>query len=260
MTTETQSYTDTAQASTDGSQRDVGPLFLANFVHQVVNPLNGVIGTLDNISDKTYKGPVADQKINACRAQLEQCVTLIRNLAYLSDYFFEASGKDALRKARESGTSVLPQVIIEALQFFQIAADKKHLKIELLDSKNQYRIAVRPELLKQVFINLFDNWLKYGLHDQTVSITTSVNRKKELVVEVTGNSIGFSNHDAERIFELGFRSKEAEGRVAQGSGIGLYICRQIVELTLGGSISATHQPRTSKTTFRISIPKEKWQL
>lgn len=155
---------------------EVGPLFLANFVHQVVNPINGVIGTLDNITDGTYSGPIVSQKINASRAQLEQCVTLIRNLAYLSDFFFEASGKQALKQVRESGISILPQVVIEAAQFFQILAEKKGIRIELLDS-TQYRVSLRPELLKQVFINIFDNWLKYGTRDQVVQIVTSVNKK-----------------------------------------------------------------------------------
>lgn len=249
-----------ASPPTASPPTEVGPLFLANFVHQVVNPINGVIGTLDNITDGTYSGPIVSQKINASRAQLEQCVTLIRNLAYLSDFFFETSGKEALKQVRESGISILPQVVIEAAQFFQILAEKKGIRIELLDSTTQYRVSLRPELLKQVFINIFDNWLKYGSRDQVIQIVTSVNKKDELVVETVGASVGFDNNDSEHLFVLGFRSKEATGKLAQGSGIGLYICREIIDKVLGGHISAVHQQRPNKTTFRISIPKSKWQI
>lgn len=241
-------------------EKEVGLLFLANFVHQVVNPLNGVIGTLDNINDGTYQGPIIKQKVNACRGQLEQCVTLIRNLAYLSDFFFDVSEKEDLKTVREDATSILPQVIIEALQFFQIAAEKREIKIELIEPIAQYRIKARHELLKQVFINIFDNWLKYGLRSQTINITTSVNRKKDLVIDIIGTSIGFHNADAERIFEMGFRSKEAHNKVAQGSGIGLFICRQITTKVLEGQITASHSAKTSKTSFHISIPKKKWLL
>jgi signal transduction histidine kinase len=241
--------------------RDVGLLFLANFVHQVVNPLNGVIGTLDNITDGTYKGPVVAQKINAARAQLEQCVTLIRNLAYLSDFFFEApSTPSALRPARESAQSILPQVVIEAIQFFQVAASKRHIGLEMVDSRTQYRIAVRPELLKQVFINLFDNWLKYGLDEQIVKVTTAINKKKELVIELSGKSVGFDNLKAPQLFELGYRAPEAKERVAQGSGIGLYICKQIVTRALGGTIAAENRVRQGLTVFRIAVPKVSWSL
>jgi signal transduction histidine kinase len=251
---------DTEPSDAAPEQKDVGPLFLANFVHQIVNPLNGVIGTLDNINDGTYKGPVVAQKINASRAQLEQCVSLIRNLAYLSDYFFESSSKESLKPVRAGGVSVLPQVIIEALQFFQIAADRKGMRIELTDSISQYVVSVRPELLRQVFMNLFDNWLKYGLGDQVVTVTPSVNKKGDLVVEISGASVGFLNTEAERLFELGFRSTTATAKVAQGSGIGLYVCRQIMEKNVGGSITAAHQKAGSISTFRLSIPKQQWRL
>jgi signal transduction histidine kinase len=120
-----------APDESQSSEKDIGLLFLANFVHQVVNPISGVIGTLDNVVDDTYKGEKAKQVVNACRAQLEQCVSLIRNLAFLSDFFFEKSEKSELRPARQSATSILPQVIIEALQFFQSAAENKSIKIEL---------------------------------------------------------------------------------------------------------------------------------
>ncbi len=246
--------------TTQQNPRDVGLLFLANFVHQVVNPLNGVVGTLDNITDGTYKGDVVDQKINACRAQLEQCITLIRNLAYLSDFFFEASPDAALRPTREAATSVFPQVIIEAIQFFQITADKKRMRLELVDSRTQYRLSIRPELLRQVFINLFDNWLKYGLPDQTVRVETNVNARKELVVEFIGKSVGFDNTESERLFELGYRSRNARDKVAQGSGIGLYICRQIVEKALSGVLTAHHSKSKGESVFRLAIPKLKWQL
>lgn len=240
--------------------RDLGLLFLANFVHQVVNPLNGIMGTLDNITDGTYKGEVVSQKVNACRAQLEQCVTLIRNLAYLSDFFFENSEKASLREPREGGTSVLPQVVIESAQFFQIAAEKKGIRLELMDRETQYRLMVRPELLRQVFINMFDNWLKYGLQDQTVRVMSHTNSKAELVIELIGRSVGFDNNDAERLFNLGFRSQQAKDKVAQGSGLGLYICKQIVTRALNGQITAEHRLKTKESVFRVAVPRAQWQL
>lgn len=238
---------------------EIGPLFLANFVHQVVNPLNGVIGTLDNINDGTYKGEVVVQKINASRAQLEQCVSLIRNLAYLSDFFFETSGKDSLKPARETGLSVLPQIIIESLQFFQIAGDKKGMRFELDDPYSQYKILARPELVRQVFMNIFDNWLKYGTNNQVINVHPYVNAKKELVVEISGVSIGFDNSDSDNIFKLGFRSASATGKVAQGSGVGLFICREIITKIIGGKITAVHRAAKSESIFRIVIPEEKWR-
>jgi signal transduction histidine kinase len=80
-------------------------VLLANFVHQVVNPLNGVAGTLDNlvegvISDEKRR----DQRLRAARAQLEQCISLVRNLAYLAQGFNQLQETD-------KKIVVLPQVL-----------------------------------------------------------------------------------------------------------------------------------------------------
>ncbi|WP_336202513.1 HAMP domain-containing sensor histidine kinase [Pseudomonas guariconensis] len=251
---------DRSSSLDEPSSIDVGVLFLANFVHQVVNPLNGVIGTLDNIHDGTYSGDIVDQKINASRAQLEQCVTLLRNLAYLSDYFFEESDRTHLRKPRELVWSPLQQTIIEAIQFFQILAGQKKIGMELIDSRRQqHRILIRPELLRQIFINFFDNWLKYGLKNQVVKVHVSTNSADDLVVEVEGKSIPFDNSKADSLFDFGVRDRHAIDKVAQGSGIGLYICKQIVVKSLKGNISAVHQGASAVSIFRVAIPKEKWK-
>ena len=85
-------------------------LLLANFVHQVVNPLNGVAGTLDNLAEGRIKqASRQEQRLAAARGQIEQCITLMRNLAFL----VQGEGAD------ERKIVVLPQVIIEAAQFFQ---------------------------------------------------------------------------------------------------------------------------------------------
>jgi hypothetical protein len=59
---------------------------LSNFLHQVINPLNGVCGTLDNITDGVVPPGSVMQRLKASRAQLEHCVALIRNLAFFSEY------------------------------------------------------------------------------------------------------------------------------------------------------------------------------
>lgn len=246
--------------STSGNDTDIGVLFLANFVHQVVNPLNGVIGTLDNINDETYTGEIAKQKVNASRAQLEQCVTLLRNLAYLSDFFFEEPSSHGLRTPREIVWSPLQQTIIEAIQFFQIAGEQKKIGMELKDSRRkQHRLFIRPELLRQIFINIFDNWLKYGLREQVIAVDCSANSKKELVITITGLSVPFENNNSDSLFDMGYRGASAKEKVAQGSGIGLYICREIVTKSLEGHIGAVHRKPERVSIFRIAIPKSHWK-
>jgi signal transduction histidine kinase len=232
-------------------------LFLANFVHQVVNPLNGIAGTLDNIADGTYKADEVKRKANAARGQLEACIGLVRNLAFFADI---SSSKPVSREPNTSATSILPQVVIESAQFYQDAAAVRRISIELADKKTQYALRVRPEAIKQVFMNLFDNATKYADLETKVVVSPTVSKNRSLNISVSSIGISIPGSDLEKIFELSYRSQSAKDSKALGSGIGLFICKRIVSDYLGGTIDAEHNSKTRVTTFTIKIPQERWFL
>lgn len=242
--------------SVEPSPQTIDLLFLGNFVHQVVNPLNGIAGTLDNVASGIYSFEESKRKVNTVRAQLEGCISLVRNLAFFSEVSSETK---RLSAPRADAISVLPQTIIEAAMFYQDAASSRRIDIELLDRETQYRIKGRPEALRQVFMNLFDNATKYGDSDTKVTIEPRVQRKNgTLLVEVRNVGIGFTGDEAKKFFQLGVRGREAKGSKALGTGLGLYICRRIMEDFIDGSISVSHNLRLRETTFQIRFPAHTW--
>ena len=205
---------------------------LSNFVHQVVNPLNGIAGTLDNLIEDRIEGAHRrEQRLRASRAQLEQCISLVRNLAYF------AQGFSALDKA-EFRTVVIPQVIIEAAMFFQEDAANKDLRIELEDRHSQNKIYGHPNLVRQVFMNLFDNAVKYSENGTIIRVNQKVQRKSgDILVTIQNKSkYPLDVADVPRLFDLGVRGQNAQKIVASGTGLGLNICRKIVEDVHGGKL------------------------
>ena len=87
---------------------------LSNFSHQVINPLNRVIGTIDNILDNTVSKDKVATRLNGVRGQLECTASLIRNLAFFAQY--TASYGEAKREKMDK-TCVIPQLVIEAARF-----------------------------------------------------------------------------------------------------------------------------------------------
>ena len=239
-------------------EKTMGPdlHLLSNFIHQVINPLNGVIGTLDNIIDGTVPESRREQRLRAVRAQLEWSVLLVRNLAYFTEVSLTPGAPSTVNASK---ICVIPQSIIEAAQFFQESGLSRDIRIHLEDRVTQYTVRGSPDLLRQVFMNLFDNAVKYSDEETEVLIRPWSQKKTgHLIVEVTSIGIGFWPDEVEKLFEVGYRGKEAGERIASGSGLGLYICMRIMEDVYQGSIKAEHSRQTRMTTFRLRFPE--WRL
>jgi K+-sensing histidine kinase KdpD len=109
-----------------------------------------------------------------------------------------------------------------------------------------------PAFLKQVFMNLFDNAIKYGEPHSTVDISNWIQKKSgDLIVTVQGKSIPFDNPD--KIFDVGIRAQQAEEKTSSGSGLGLHICKLIVEKIFHGTIKAEYT-KAGKAIFTIRLP------
>ena len=172
-------------------EKTMGPdlHLLSNFIHQVINPLNGVIGTLDNIIDGTVPESRREQRLRTVRAQLEWSVLLVRNLAYFTEVSLTPGAPSTVNASK---ICVIPQSIIEAAQFFQESGLSRDIRIHLEDRVTQYTVRGSPDLLRQVFMNLFDNAVKYS-YEKTEVLIRPWSQKKTgyLIVEVTSTGIGF---------------------------------------------------------------------
>jgi signal transduction histidine kinase len=225
-------------------------MLISNLTHQAISPLNGVIGTLDNLIDGTIQGARREQRLKSARAQLEYTVSLIRNLAYFAQYGTDSNPDPKFKSTR---ICIIPQLLIEAAQFFQEQGALQNIRIEVLDRQIQNAVRGEPELLRQVFMNIFDNFVKYGEPESFVRIKHWVQKKtSDLIVEFKGRSTSFSNK--EDIFAPGVRGERAIEKTSAGSGLGLYICKLIVERLYKGSITASYVPSTQMAKFEIRIP------
>lgn len=223
---------------------------ISNVTHQAINPLNGVIGTLDNIIDGTISSERRDQRIKSARSQLEYTVSLIRNLAYFAQYGINSNVSP---KFKENKICVIPQVLIEAAQFFQEQGASHGIRIEVENRWEQNAVKGDPDLLRQVFMNIFDNFIKYGYEHSLVEIKQWIQkRSKTLIVTITGQSAVFEPE--EDIFGLGIRGRAAKEKTSAGSGLGLHICKLIVDRLFKGNISASYSRDHKTAEFVIRIP------
>ena len=235
----------------DSASRQLDFGLIANFVHQVINPLNAVSGTLSNLIDGTIQGSRREQRLRAARAQLETTILLVRNLAYFSGISLDPSNDNPGHILQPC---VVPRIILEAAQFFAEVGENKGIVITLSDKRTQFTVQGNPDLLRQVFMNLFDNGIKYGLRNSTLLIEPWVQRHTGgLLIRVSGPSVGVSPGENAKLFDLGFRGDRARDQVSSGTGLGLYICRTIMEAVFKGSIEV-ETAATDRVSFLLRFP------
>jgi signal transduction histidine kinase len=200
--------------------------------------------------------------MRAVKAQLVHSIELVRNLAYLSTL---ASEKGTIAVAEKATDVVLPQTIIEAALFFQEVGAQRGVEIHLSDRDTQYQIKGHQHLLRQVFMNLFDNGTKYS--EANSHIVVDVHPQKstnDLIIEVKSRGLGFDFDEREKLFEAGYRGRHAGSVRASGTGLGLYVCRRILEDAHGAMIEAEHSSSTRTTCFRLrfkafTIARASWR-
>jgi len=232
-------------------QKDQTMHLIANITHQAINPIGGVIGTLDNIIDGTISDDRRDQRLRSARAQLEYTVSLIRNLAFFAQY----GGEELPNKSGSIKITVIPQNLIEAAMFFQEQGLNRGVRIEVKDKHVQNSVKGDPDLMRQVFMNIIDNYIKYSMNDSVVEIGHWIQKKTgDLLVEIEGRSTPFDPDENIFALALGVRGKHAEDTTSAGSGLGLHICKLIVERVFKRKISASYAHGSHTAKFEIRIP------
>ncbi|MDP2664499.1 MAG: HAMP domain-containing sensor histidine kinase [bacterium] len=128
-----------------------------------------------------------------------------------------------------------------------ITASNMHLNIE--GDENISRVNTDPSLLRQVIQNLLDNAIRYG--KSAVSLRY-LKKGRNVYFEVTDDGVGIPKEDQKFIFQRFFRSANAVKHQTEGSGLGLYIAKAMLE-KFGGNIGFASEENKG-STFWFTIP------
>ncbi len=116
-------------------------------------------------------------------------------------------------------------------------------------------ISLDVDRFERVISNIVSNSIKYSHENIKGKFTMLLNEyERSIIIELSDNGIGVDAESLPKIFDTMFRADPARTRVADGSGLGLAVCKQIVTLH-GGSIWASSRPGSGLSIF-ISLPKK----
>jgi signal transduction histidine kinase len=223
--------------------------FLANMSHELRTPLNAVIGFSEVLSEGMFgelneKQQEYSQDIHASGQHL---LSLINDILDLSKI-------EAGRMELELTDFHLPAAIENALVLVRERAGRRGIALESRIDERLWQIQADERKIRQVLLNLLSNAIKFTPEGGRIDVEARF-RDATMEISVTDTGIGIGPEDQEAVFEE-FRQVGRSDKKAEGTGLGLTLCRKFVELH-GGRIWVKSQIGTGSTfTFTIPVRRE----
>ncbi len=222
---------------------------IAGIAHDLRTPLTSIKGYVEGLMDG-----IADTKEKQIR---------YLNTIYNSTCDTEKMLNDLLTISKlELGDITLNKENVKVSEFINFAYEVGHdlensnFSYQIIDNtKTSPVISVDTDKFSRVIDNIVSNSIKYKRPDVKGKITLTISEYEHSVIfEIKDNGMGVDKESLPRIFDTLYRADKARSNVSDGSGLGLSVCKQIVELH-GGMIWARSEPGNGLTIF-ISLPLE----
>lgn len=218
---------------------------LADITHELKTPLAVIQGNLEGMLDGVIE-PDKEQ-LQSLYEETIQLNILIKDLRDLS---LAEAGQLRLEKL----PTEVNQIIIRATGMLKPLVDEKNINLvsELGELPN---ISVDAGRINQVLYNLLTNALRYTPQNGTIHVTTrteKVDGRGWIVISVEDTGSGIAEQDLPYIFNHFYRADKSRTRASGGSGIGLAIVKQLVEIHDGRVSVASKQGEGS--TFKVYLP------
>lgn len=202
--------------------------FVANVSHELRTPLTSIKGFVETLLDGAYRDPSLSKRfLSIIDFEARRLYRLINDLLDLSQL-----ETNQVRLNLEDVS--LKEIIEEVMMIFDARLKEKDLKFSTQLSENLSKVKADPDLLRQVFINLVDNAVKYTPPGGKIWIEAQES-DEFIEVGVCDTGIGIPTQDIPRLFERFYRVDKARSRQLGGTGLGLSIVKHIVK-SLGGDI------------------------
>jgi K+-sensing histidine kinase KdpD len=218
--------------------------FLAKVSHELRSPLATIKGYSTMLLE--YDKRLTNKEKHQYLEFIDNTTTTLTKLvSQLLDISHFQSGLFKLKKEPTNISRLLEEAAAEAR-----LRSPKH---EIVSDRENWlpRINIDPGRIKQVMENLIDNACKYS--DEKTRVTISARIKNlQLLVSVSDQGTGIPDDDIDKIFDQMYRVEQAQSLGKPGLGLGLAICREIVEAH-GGRIWAESQLEKG-SVFHFIIP------
>lgn len=216
--------------------------FVVNVSHELRTPLTAIKGFTETLEEDA--APEARHYLEIIKRNTDRLINIISDLLLLSR--LEEKGMQL-----ELQEVNLRDLIQNIAKVFEPSIREKDLKLSIAIDKTLPLISGDVFKLEQLFINLFDNAIKYTEAGE-VHVDAHTGDSRSVVVEVKDTGIGIPSEDIPRIFERFYVVDKSRSKKVGGTGLGLSIVKHIV-LLHNGTIDVISTQGVG-TTVRVVLP------
>jgi len=225
--------------------------FFANISHEFRTPLTLILGPLEKFLSQN-SDPVAEKDISLAKKYTKKLQVLINNLLSISKL---ESGKMQLHTSETD----LVKLVRSYLQAFESLAKQNNITLKFTSEKEVLSAYVDREKFEQVLNNLFSNAIKFSSEEALIDVSiSSFDEGRKVSISISDTGRGISPEHTNHIFNRFYQVEHEDNSYYEGTGIGLALSKELVELH-HGQISVESE-KGKGSTFTIILPLGKDHL
>lgn len=212
--------------------------------HQIRTPLASIKMFNSLLIERGLTKGEKEEFLERVKDEVEKLEWLANSLVKIST---TESGMIQIKKEKED----VKQTILEAVNGVYLEALEKNIDINMSNLESIY-VYHDFRWTKEAIFNILDNAVKYT--DENGQINISMEKLETYIkIDIEDNGIGIPSKDIGKIFDRFYRGDSEKAKKAEGSGIGLYLARNILEEQGGGLIVSSEEGQGSKFTILITL-------
>lgn len=223
--------------------------FIANVSHELKTPMTTIGGFIDGMLDGTIPEEKHPEYLAIVSDEIKRLSRLVISMLNLSK--IEAGELDL----KYSDLDIGP-IIINCMLSFEQRIDRKNISVEGLENMENIRVWADPDMIHQVVYNLVDNAVKFTDENGTISVFAGENDKGGVYISIQNTGDGVSSEEIGRIFERFYKIDKSRSYDAKSAGLGLYLCKTIVEMHGGKIYADSVEGQFTRFTFILKKPKQ----
>lgn len=221
--------------------------FISLASHQLRTPLTAMKWFLEMLISGDLGELTQEQKkyIQNISDSNEKEIALVNSLLNISRI---ESGRIVI----EPVPTQLNKIVQEVSDSQHVISDAKKQKISLVLDETLPEIPLDPRMMREVVMNVLTNAIKYTPDEGSIVISTEHN-ETDIILKIKDTGYGIPENEQKRLFQRFFRASNITKKVTDGTGLGLYLVKKIIEASSG---TITLQSKENEgTEFEIRLPK-----